>query len=133
MRSKCVLDKTNKNTNSNPKTQTHKFKKKPRTQFQIQERKKKTPTYTHFLSFAQTHSKKQHPDLKCNNTNNASLSLCLSLLSKMSSQQWQQKPRTQIQSKSHKAKHMISLHINPPSNGAEAKNPGDHIVRRSKG
>nr|POE93900.1 hypothetical protein CFP56_26935 [Quercus suber] len=46
----------------------------------------------------------------------------------MSSQQQQQKPRTQIQSKSHKAKHKISLHINPPSNGgAKAKNPGDHI------
>ena len=34
------------------------------------------------------------------------------------------KPRTQMQSKSHKTKHKISLHINPPSNGgAEAKNP----------
>ena len=55
--------------------------KKPRTQFQIQEqRKKKTPTYTHFLSFAQTHSKKQHPNLKCNNTNNTNnTSLSLSL------------------------------------------------------
>ena len=37
-------------------------------------KKEKTPTYTHFLSFTQTHSKKQHPDLKCNNTNNAPLS-----------------------------------------------------------
>ena len=78
MRCKCVLNKNNKNTNSDPRTQTHKLKKKkkkPRTQFQIQERKKKTPTNTHFLSFAQTHSKKQHPNLKCNNTNNTSLSL----------------------------------------------------------
>ena len=95
LRSKNTNPEIKKNKNKNTIPDTRK-------------KKKKTPTHTHFLSFAQTHAKKQHPNLKCNNTNNASLSLCLSLLSKMSSQQWQQKPRTQIQSKSHKPKHKIS-------------------------
>ena len=123
MRSKYVL---NKNTNLEIKN------KKTKNTIPDTRKKEKTPTYTHFLSFTQTHSKKQHPDLKCNNTNNASLSL--SLLSKMSSQQQQQKPRTQIQSKSHRAKQKIFVHINPPSNGgAEAKNSRDHFVRGLKG
>ena len=78
MRSKCVLNKNNKNTNSDPRTQTHKFKKKKKkktknTILDPRKKEKKHP-YTHFLSFTQTHSKKQHPDLKCNNTNNTSIS-----------------------------------------------------------
>ena len=124
MRCKCALNKNNKNTNSDPRTQTHKLKKKkkPRTQFQIQERKKKTPIYTHFLSFTQTHSKKQHPDLKCNNTNNTSLSFS-SLKNVIPTTATEAKNPNPIQKP--QSKHKISLHINPPSNGgAEAKNPG---------
>ena len=56
------LEQEQQEQNSDPRTQTHKLKKKilktkntipdPRT------KKEKTPTYTHFPSFAQTHSKK---------------------------------------------------------------------------
>ena len=42
---------------------------------------KEKNTHIHALSFLHSNSlKKQHPNLKCNNTNNASLSLSLSSL-----------------------------------------------------
>ena len=60
--------------NTNPEI---KKKKKNREHNSRYKKERKKHPHTHFLSYAQTHSKKQHLDLKCNNTNNASLSLSL--------------------------------------------------------
>ena len=59
--------------NTNPEIKKKKKKNQEHNSRYKKERKKHP--HTHFLSYAQTHSKKQHLDLKCNNTNNASLSL----------------------------------------------------------
>ena len=86
--------------------------------FKNKERKKHPHTHTFF------------PSLKLTQKNNTQISNVTTPITPLSlfSQKCHpinsnnKKPRTQIQSKSHKAKHKISLHINPPSNGGfEAK------------
>ena len=93
------------------------------------ERKKHPQTHTFFPSLKLT----QKNNTQISNVTTPTTPLSLSSLKNVI-------PTTAIEAKNPnpiqkpQSKHKISLHINPPSNGgAEAKNPGDHIIRGSKG